>query len=125
MRLVRLLAAGKCVVGLKDGVSPYRLTDQRLLPNFGPTKGSPWPEGKGPGGSAAGGVRSKGGAQGEFRLERVKVVRNDLSDSDLELVELRPKAAAGKPAGARRGRGASFCLPGMRGLLGLFGVNRT
>lgn len=35
MRLVSLLAAGKSVVGLNDGASPYRMTNQRLLPKFG------------------------------------------------------------------------------------------
>ncbi len=35
MSLVRLLAAGRSLVGLKDRVGHYRLTDQRLLPNFG------------------------------------------------------------------------------------------
>lgn len=38
--------------------------------------------------------------QGELSLERVKVVRNDLSDSDLEVVEAKP-AAEPQQAGAQ------------------------
>jgi hypothetical protein len=38
--------------------------------------------------------------QGELSLERIKVVRNDLSDADLEVVPARPSAtpAAAAPA---------------------------
>ena len=78
MSLVRLLAAGRSVMGLRKNVSPYRLTDQRLLPTFGSNKGSgPKPDGQ------PGACLSPSPVQGELRLERVKVVRNDLSDSDL------------------------------------------
>src|SRR5271157_2398427 len=35
MRLARLLAAGRSVVGVKDHESPYRVTEERLLPRFG------------------------------------------------------------------------------------------
>jgi hypothetical protein len=38
MSLLRLLATGKSLVGIKDTESRYRLTTQRLLPQFGPTK---------------------------------------------------------------------------------------
>jgi hypothetical protein len=38
MSLLRLLATGKSLVGLKDLESRYRLTTQRLLPQFGPTR---------------------------------------------------------------------------------------
>src|ERR1035437_5314703 len=38
MSLVRLLTAGKCLVGLRDGDSPYRFTSQRFLPQFGPAR---------------------------------------------------------------------------------------
>ena len=220
MSLIRLLAAGKSVVGLRNGISPYRLTDQRLLPKFGPDK-SPlrlpkagpakaWPcstvkgadGGGSPGGATPKCVQAGGGPgrppsatvgaplwrghparvlgwlkgpptgsvaapapdgsrlgragrwltsrfnglfgrsglkpetrpsapldpsaiQGELRLERVKVVRNDLSDSDLELVQLRPRAGATKPKEVGTGKGASSRLAGVRSLLGLFGANRT
>ena len=38
MSLLRLLTAGKSLVGVRDAESPYRLTHQRLLPRFGPTR---------------------------------------------------------------------------------------
>jgi hypothetical protein len=38
MSLLRLLAAGKSLVGLTDTDGRYRLTHQRLLPQFGPTR---------------------------------------------------------------------------------------
>jgi hypothetical protein len=38
MSLLRLLTTGKSLVGLKDLESRYRLTTQRLLPQFGPTR---------------------------------------------------------------------------------------
>jgi hypothetical protein len=211
MSLVRLLAAGKSVVGLSNEVSPYRLTDQRLLPKFGPDKpwscptvkgagggGSPKSEVrrprcveggrglKGPGAASVAafswgghparvlgwlkgppratveGPRAPGGArpggagrrltsrfnglfgrselkperqpraplepspiQGELRLERVKVVRNDLSDSDLELVQLRPRAGATKPKEVGMGKRGFWGLAGVRSLLGLFRAKRT
>jgi len=34
MSLMKLLGVGKSVIGLKGQASPYRLTDQRLLPKF-------------------------------------------------------------------------------------------
>ncbi len=39
------------------------------------------------------------GVQGELSLEKVKVVRNDLSDSDLELVAASKEAKVGEPTG--------------------------
>jgi len=38
MSLVRLLTAGKSLVGLKDGQVRYRMTDPRALPKFGSSK---------------------------------------------------------------------------------------
>ena len=38
MSLLRLLTTGKSLVGLKDLESRYRLSTQRLLPQFGPTR---------------------------------------------------------------------------------------
>lgn len=168
MSLLRLLTAGKSLVGLKDLESRYRLTTQRLLPQFGPTRnpfssnGKSEPaqaEARAPGdeggkGAAAEGRRSKdacgatpaalpsrvqdrtvsanaggrrftdalrlrvaallGGykgkltgivgrvrvkaakpaiprfpkppVQGELSLDKIKVMRNDLSDADLEVI---------------------------------------
>lgn len=63
--------------------------------------------------------------QAELRLEHVKVVRNDLNESDLELVQLRPKAAATKPNGGGSGKHASSRLAAVRHLLEFFGAKRT
>ncbi len=185
MSLARLLAAGKSVMGLRNEVTPYRVTEQRLLPKFGPDKGprcspkagsdkaSPGSTAKGARGSGTGGELNRpptaavaapasGGSrlgrarrwvksrfaglfgrsklkpkrqagaplgrspiQEELSLERVRVVRNDLSDSDLELVQLRPKAAATKPKEVGSGKRASSRLAAVRTLLGFFGDNRT
>jgi hypothetical protein len=38
MSLLRLLAAGKSLVGMRESGTPYRLTSQRLLPQFGSGK---------------------------------------------------------------------------------------
>ncbi len=38
MSLVRLLKTGNSLTSVKDTASPYRVTRQRLLPRFGPTK---------------------------------------------------------------------------------------
>jgi len=38
MSLLRLLTTGKSLVGVKDDESRYRLTSQRLLPQFGPAR---------------------------------------------------------------------------------------
>ncbi len=37
---------------------------------------------------------SRAPVQGELKLDQIKVVRNDLSDSDLEVVPAKPRAAA-------------------------------
>ena len=187
MSLVRLLTAGKSLVGLRDGDSPYRFTSQRFLPQFGPAR-NPFSnrpnaapaqkkpaqtEPRSPGihgeigasiakpaipasdGEPAAvlqkqeatrtaraefnarkvavalwrrltsllsgwlatlcGLFARSGrkaakpaiprfpkppVQGELSLERIKVVRNDLSDADLEVVPARPSAtpAAAAPA---------------------------
>jgi hypothetical protein len=182
MSLVRLLTAGKSLVGLRDGDSPYRFTSQRFLPQFGPARnpftgreqaksahteahssgligdnGAPIakpaiPASKGEPGAtpqkevgprpvrakfdarmraealwrrlaallsgwqvklrglfARSGSKAtksaiprfpKPAVQGELSLERIQVVRNDLSDADLEIVPAKPMAtpAAATPA---------------------------
>ena len=179
MSLVRLLTAGKSLVGLRDGDSPYRFTSQRFLPQFGPARNpfigreqakpahteAPSPGHTGGNGAALAKpaipaskgapaampqkevgprpVRAKFDAriraealwrrlaallsgwqvklrglfarsrsktaksaiprfpkpavQGELSLEKIKVVRNDLSDADLEVV---PARASSAPAAA-------------------------
>ena len=174
MSLVRLLTAGKSLVGLRDGDSPYRFTSQRFLPQFGPARNPftgreqaksahteahssgligdngapiakpaiPAPKGE-PGATpqkevgprpvrakfdarmraealwrrlaallsgwqvklrglfARSGSKAaksaiprfpKPAVQGELSLERIQVVRNDLSDADLEIVPAKPMA---------------------------------
>jgi hypothetical protein len=55
---------------------------RRLVAIFGLRKGA----------DTASPARARSPVQGELTLEGVKVVRNDLSDADLELVPSRPKA---------------------------------
>ncbi len=162
MKLLRLLTAGKSLVGLKNSESRYRFSRQHLLPKFpmrenpfratvmpeagcmcasttaipaeespreasqsvpqtDPTTAQPaeslarkWvsrlralrgqrnPAGARGTASAAGG---SGPVQIELSLDSVKVLRNDLSDTDFEVVP-----AAGGP-GLAAGR-ASRCSPG-------------
>ena len=176
MSLLRLLAAGKCLVGMRDAETRYRVTGQRLLPQFGPGR-NPFsdrekaePAQTGPrlpgdhkpnvvlkevrstpalsgereaasrsrlegqktppssGSPSLGGMlRRRTGAllagwkmklagllanrrctttktaiprfakppvQGELSLEKIKVVRNDLSDADLEVIPAKPPTAS-------------------------------
>jgi hypothetical protein len=161
MSLLRLLTTGKSLVGVSDVESRYRVTRERLLPQFGsarnpftsrgkaepaPAEAPPSANCGGNGGSEGGGgiegasaepaaaraggaLRLKAAAllsrwkgkiggllprprskvvkpaitrftkppvQGELSLDKINVVRNDLSDADLEVV--RAKVAAKAPA---------------------------
>ena len=140
MSWLRLLAAGKSLVGLKDGVGRYRVRNRlpifrraehpfraTTLPSRSaaePAQASPVGAGVKPGGEkperSALPARENPGAirrvaallftsrnkvvfesrlcqpvQTELALDRVKVVRNDLSDEDVEIVRSRraPKRA--------------------------------
>jgi hypothetical protein len=160
MSLLRLLTTGKTLVGIRDAETRYRVTRQRLLPQFGTAKNpfcacnkpgsakaaaetvepsqATGAEGKLPasvpqkvlGGAShfrlTHGLRSRVAAirdgwagkltsllstpprkparavfappaklpvQGELSLERVKVVRNDLSDADLAVVPAKQQSA--------------------------------
>lgn len=159
MSLLRLLTTGKSLVGVKDTESRYRVTGERLLPQFGsaknpfssPGKSEPALPAAGPAATQVGNGVSAGGAfrsasverapvvprgalrskaaallsgwksriggllprpraaavkpaiprftkpavQGELSLDKIKVVRNDLSDADLEVV---PAKAPATPA---------------------------
>ncbi len=137
MSLLRLLTAGKSLVGLKDSANRYRPAAKRSLPTF-PSKAHPFrttakPEaelaaapvesGESPADqnpaepkrasvtekiSAFFGGRSKAHkapaqhapapVQAELSLEDVKVVRNDLSDADLEVVVGGPQSSQPEPA---------------------------
>jgi hypothetical protein len=147
MSLIRLLAAGSSLRGIKDHPSPYKMTQDHLLPKFGsnkdaepqeqglmptpasppalrparetlpspgtippasgneirvagadaatpsappaPTKGGPflrWAHGKNPFRPKLAVKKRPVPVQGELLLEGVKVVRNDLNETDLEVV---------------------------------------
>ena len=184
MSLLRLLTTGKSLVGVKDTESRYRLTSQRLLPQFSPARNPFIRRGNSPPTQAEGcsaedpkakgtsderrGVRSlcgrsaadppsavqnrmvptdagsegfteairlravalvsrwrakvsvllwrprlktakpaiprftKQSVQGELSLEKIKVMRNDLSDADLEVVQARQPAAQASAAPTAR-----------------------
>jgi len=157
MSLLRLLTTGKSLVGMSDVESRYRVTRERLLPQFGSARNPFMSTGKaepasaeahasanyggnsasGSGGGtpsasrepaaalARGALRSKAAAllsrwkakigglrsrpraevvrpaiprftkppvQGELSLDKIQVVRNDLSDADLEVVPAKAPA---------------------------------
>ncbi len=140
MSLMRLLAAGKSLIGLKHPHSPYKLVQRSWFPIFGsarfadppappaapetressdlerlaspptvvpfPTTG-PSAENRrsflerilSPRSSAA---PNRGFIQGELSLESVKVMRNDLSDADVEVLRVSPKAKATYEVGAKK-----------------------
>jgi hypothetical protein len=184
MSLLRLLTTGKSLVGVMDTESRYRLTSQRLLPQFGPARNPFIRRGNASSAQAEGdslevpkadgaseqrrdirnsceksaadhpsmvhnrmvstdagsdglteairlravtllsGWRTKVTAllwrprlkkakpviprftkqsvQGELSLDKIKVMRNDLSDADLEVVQARQPAASTSPAPAAR-----------------------
>jgi len=159
MSLLRLLSAGKSLVGIKEGPARYRMSDPRVMPRFGsgrnpfqsrkavepeplPTaapdsdsaavaRPEPEPEVrpepavnagpavkrtesrltlwvKAPVRKVAGWFRRRerprpavakrpGPVQGELSLDLVRVVRNDLSDSDFEVVARKPAPATVPP----------------------------
>jgi hypothetical protein len=152
MSLLRLLTSGKSLVGVRDTETRYRLTTQRLLPQFGSAK-NPFSSGgtaeQAPAAavyqptepcevanrasirnparelwrrSAAllGGWKAKlsglgarpprkaaksaipqfpkPAVQGELSLDRIRVVRNDFSDGDVEIVPANPRSASARQA---------------------------
>ena len=191
MSLMRLLAAGSSLRGIKDRRSPYKMTQQHLLPKFGPKEGDPVPLSADPRptlrsipSSAAdrlpvaeppgetigsptnmnlnrpevhtsvaspdAGEKPKmrrafwpwmrrrnpfqpkqalkqgsGPVQGELMLERVKVVRNDLHEADLELVSPIAGAGAAQPAGRASAAPEAARVAWQRITARLFGVRRT
>lgn len=140
MSLLRLLTAGRCLVGLKDTCNRYRVNEGALLPKF---ESAPNPFRKtvlpgknvqealaesaaaastvadckvearaGLAGRMTSGLRNlvKGGpakaskssrqpVQSELALDNIRVLRNDLSESDIEVVPVR-KPALEAPAAA-------------------------
>ena len=112
MSLIRLLTTTRSLSDVKNEPSPYRMTEQGLLPKFGPRK-VPGSEkenlGEGTGDRTDAGCslksessrkpkglaglwqklfrrrprrESRGPVQSEFTLDLIKVVRNDLCDAD-------------------------------------------
>jgi hypothetical protein len=115
---MRLLAAGRSIMGIKKQPGPYRMSQEHLLPKFAPvhkpasagtsTKGflMRWATQFGRKGQRRGcSAPAPGGqhVQTELSLDTVKVVRNDLSDCDFEIISTVRQAAGpladGKPAG--------------------------
>jgi hypothetical protein len=207
--MLRLLTTGKSLVGLRSNESPYRLTNQRLLPRFGPTrnpfKSSSIPEpaqiearfvgddgGKGASREEGGSANSscttpaafpsgaqdrtasaiadghgfakalqlraaallgefkrkltgifgrgrakvakptmprftKSAAQGELSLDRIKVVRNDLTDADLEVVPAKVPNAPATSAPVLRTEDKAGATEGRRGkaMAGLLAAGQT
>jgi hypothetical protein len=145
MSLVRLLTAGKSLVGIQDSRSRYRSVDPRAMPKFGSGKkinsdvareseakpsvaksnadvertpvatarkarGSGWVSQWGsklsslvsqkPRPTRSAIPRLNGmPVQGELSLDNIKVIRNDLSDADLEVVtrKMAPAKKEGEP----------------------------
>lgn len=108
-------------MGIKKQPGPYRMSQEHLLPKFAPvhkrasagtaTQGflMRWATRFGRKGQRRGcSVPAPGGrhVQTELSLDTVKVVRNDLSDCDFEVVSTVRQAAGpladGKPAGSQR-----------------------
>src|ERR1041384_2499165 len=66
MRMVRLLTAGKSLVGSKDGTVRYQMSDPRAMPKFGSAKNLFREAAKGQGGEGGGGrapCASNGGGE--------------------------------------------------------------
>lgn len=107
MSLLRLLSMGRSLVGLKQEPTKYKL-EQNFLPKFESAKGKN-------GGSAAASIApvrrrsffqnpfpsrnrpksNRSWVQCELALSSIKVMRNDLSEADVELIPVR--------AGSKRG----------------------
>lgn len=131
MSLIRFLRATRSLDGSHDKPSPYRLPEENLLPKFGsPARGrtraqedqkaKPLATAQTNATAMEGKERTwmfwrnwfapkpKRAAaapmQAELALDEVKVMRNDLSDSDLEIVTKKQKRARGEqPAEAPAG----------------------
>jgi hypothetical protein len=132
MRLMRWLAACRSLKSVEDGPSPYRMTQQNLVPRFGRTAGtSGFGVGKvlrrwftewliGPWRPLMAKVqalckpprlpgrrkRAKTPVQPELLLDTVRVLRNDLRDEDLTVRAKRAEEpiCAGPGPGAGAGR---------------------
>lgn len=98
MSLMRLLAVGESLMGIRNSRSPYRIARDHWLPDFSMEKEqAPTDQAQASGrgtGPAVSELKSRGRVgrmlegrlrQGELALEQVRVMRNDLSDSDVEV----------------------------------------
>lgn len=103
MNLKSLLAVSRSFFGARGGKPSYAMSEECLLPKFGASSDQSLPVA---GAKAAGPSRGRfrtsfvpkhsderprRAVQGELGLENVRVVRNDLGDADLELVEAKPR----------------------------------
>ncbi len=95
MSLLSLLKLGSSLARVKD-TSSFHLAKKNLLPTFG--AGNP-AEAQPPVRVSTPGNPFGATSQAELSLDKVKVVRNDLSEADFEIV---PKAPAGTTVPAKR-----------------------
>ncbi len=103
MNLKSLLAVSRSFFGARGGKPPYAMSEESQLPKFGATGSESAAVSGAKASSAARGRfrtsfvpkhsedRPRRAVQGELGLENVRVVRNDLGDADLELVEAKPR----------------------------------
>ncbi len=114
MNLNKLLSVGKSFFGMRNDRSPYELRQENLLPRFGHSREASAPIPIKPPGTKSSYTRSavasaqslfrttfnpepretnpgRISVQGQFTLETVKVIRNDLRDADLELAPVTRK----------------------------------
>jgi hypothetical protein len=144
MRWRKLLAVSRSVRGLSER-GPYKLPKQGFLPSFLwsdtptalPLSEAPAAPAGTParpprrGGTVWSGLRQmlarRGkparSAQGEFGLANVKVVRNDLSDADLELMVVAPVRS--RPVAAKRSGVRGKVFGWTRSVARLVGLGRV
>ena len=104
MSLLRLLKLGSSMARVRDGGS-YQLATKNLLPTFGgggkPAEAQP-PVSLSPVTAPKVANPIAGAAQSELSLDKVQVVRNDLAEADIEVVQRLPKAPPGSTIPAKR-----------------------
>jgi len=133
---MRLLAVGQSLIGIKGEGARYEMSGQNQLPKFNigsqSAAGSPgqarkpglFARLKGVGFGWKGAARRRGETpiadkplvQTTLALERVRVVRNDLTESDLVIVPVKVRPVSGeptKPVSPSRGKGLRKALSRM------------
>ena len=103
MSLLRLLKLGSSMARVRDTGS-YQLATKNLLPTFG-AGGKP-AEAQPPVSLSMAAAKKPnpfaGAAQSELSLDKVQVMRNDLVEADIEVVQRLPKAPPGSTIPAKR-----------------------